>query len=115
MASASSLAQFQVGGERGMETIEIDPQFASGLGFAQGDIVSVAYPPSKLVLHVTQVEIGLLHDLGYATTVEAEPLTVDDWEILVRFILKQSTYGSSVSQRNCTPDMSRERSFRRSG
>ena len=23
-----------------METIEIDPQFAAGLGFAQGDIVS---------------------------------------------------------------------------
>ena len=40
MASASSLAQFQSGAERGMETVEIDPQFASGLGFAQGDIVS---------------------------------------------------------------------------
>lgn len=66
MASASSLAQFQSGAERGMETIEIDPQFASGLGFSQGDIV----------------EIGLLHDLGHASTVEAEALTADDWEIL---------------------------------
>ena len=25
-----------------------------------------------------------MHDLGSATTVEAEPLTADDWEILVR-------------------------------
>ncbi|GJE90322.1 PEX-1N and AAA domain-containing protein [Phanerochaete sordida] len=66
MASASSLAQFQSGADKGLETVEIDPQFASGLGFTQGDIV----------------EIGLLHDLGYATTVEAEPLTADDWEIL---------------------------------
>lgn len=40
MASASSLAQFQAG-EKGLETIEIDPQFAGSLGFSQGDIVSV--------------------------------------------------------------------------
>jgi peroxin-1 len=41
MASASSLAQFQAGstGERGLETVEIDPQFAGSLGFAQGDTV----------------------------------------------------------------------------
>lgn len=45
MASASSLAQFQPGAERGLETIEIDPQFASGLGFAQGDIVSPFIAP----------------------------------------------------------------------
>lgn len=32
----------------------------------------------------TQVEIGLLHDLGYATSVATEPLTADDWEILVK-------------------------------
>lgn len=30
-----------------------------------------------------KVEIGLLHDLGYATTVATEPLTADDWEIIV--------------------------------
>ena len=42
MASASSLAQFNSASsstERGLETIEIDPQFAGGLGFAQGDVV----------------------------------------------------------------------------
>lgn len=39
MASASSLAQFQSGADKGLETVEIDPQFASGLGFTQGDIV----------------------------------------------------------------------------
>ncbi|CAL1715282.1 unnamed protein product [Somion occarium] len=71
MASASSLAHFNsasrgAGGERGLETIEIDPQFAEGLEFREGDVV----------------EIGLLHDLGYATSVATEPLTSDDWEIL---------------------------------
>lgn len=30
-----------------------------------------------------QVEIGLLHDLAYATSVATEPATSDDWEILV--------------------------------
>ena len=41
MVAASSLAQFQAShtGERGMETIEIDPQLAQGLGFAEGDTV----------------------------------------------------------------------------
>ncbi|KAH9846022.1 AAA-domain-containing protein [Lenzites betulinus] len=68
MASASSLAQFNSGeaGDKGLETIEIDPQFAEGLGFALGDVV----------------EIGLLHDLGYAKSVATEPVTADDWEIL---------------------------------
>ncbi|KAI0796078.1 AAA-domain-containing protein [Abortiporus biennis] len=68
MASASSLAHFQAGNaeDKGLETVEIDPQFASGLGFTEGDIV----------------EIGLLHDLGYASSVATEPLTADDWEIL---------------------------------
>lgn len=43
MASASSLAQFQSGGsgEKGLETIEIDPQFAGSLGFAEGDTVGI--------------------------------------------------------------------------
>ncbi len=40
-----------------------------------GIIVFMVYCP--------KVEIGLLHDLGYATTVATEPLTADDWEILV--------------------------------
>ena len=41
MASASSLAQFQAGGgaDKGLETIEIDPQLGQGLGFAEGDVV----------------------------------------------------------------------------
>ncbi|RDB24902.1 Peroxisome biosynthesis protein PAS1 [Hypsizygus marmoreus] len=68
MASASSLAHFNSSdsGERGLETIEIDPQYAQGLGFKQGDIV----------------EIGLLHDLPFAKSVATEPLTSDDWEII---------------------------------
>ena len=41
MVSASSLAHFQAGSgaDKGMETVEIDPQLAQGLGFAEGDIV----------------------------------------------------------------------------
>ncbi|KAJ3508041.1 hypothetical protein NLJ89_g5972 [Agrocybe chaxingu] len=68
MASASSLAHFNAGqsSEGGFETIEIDPQYAQGLGLAQGDIV----------------EIGLLHDLPHAKSVGTEPLTSDDWEII---------------------------------
>ncbi|KAI0695674.1 AAA-domain-containing protein [Cerioporus squamosus] len=68
MASASSLAHFNSGNaaDRGLETVEIDPQYAEGLGFAMGDVV----------------EIGLLHDLAYAQSVGTEPVTSDDWEIL---------------------------------
>ncbi|KAF9238473.1 P-loop containing nucleoside triphosphate hydrolase protein [Melanogaster broomeanus] len=68
MASSSSLAHFNSadGREKGIETIEIDPQYSQGLGFAEGDIV----------------EIGLLHDLPYASSVGTEPVTSDDWEII---------------------------------
>ncbi|KAH6914246.1 peroxisome biogenesis factor 1 [Coprinopsis sp. MPI-PUGE-AT-0042] len=68
MASASSLAQFNAAqsGNIGLETIEIDPQYAQGLGLVQGDVV----------------EIGLLHDLGTAQMVTTEPVTSDDWEII---------------------------------
>ncbi|TDL24398.1 hypothetical protein BD410DRAFT_119913 [Rickenella mellea] len=71
MTSASSLARFKSSttsgtGSEGLETVEIDPQFASALGFGLGDVV----------------EIGLIHDLKPATSVGTEPLTSDDWEIL---------------------------------
>ncbi|KAG1724710.1 uncharacterized protein EDB91DRAFT_1170324 [Suillus paluster] len=37
MASASSLASFNsTAGERGIETLEIDPQYTAGLGFKEG-------------------------------------------------------------------------------
>lgn len=75
LASASSLAQLHSqttsrGGNSSsgsLETVEMDPQFASALGFAQGDVL----------------EIGLLHDLPIAKSIATEPLTADDWEILV--------------------------------
>ncbi|KAI9457841.1 P-loop containing nucleoside triphosphate hydrolase protein [Boletus coccyginus] len=67
MASSSSLARFNADArENAFETIEIDPQYAHGLGFAEGDIV----------------EIGLLYDLPFASSVATEPLTADDWEII---------------------------------
>jgi peroxin-1 len=76
MASASSLAQLQShapsrnrDSSSALETVEIDPQFAGALGFSQGDVV----------------EIGLQHDLPVAKSIATEPLTADDWEILVCF------------------------------
>ncbi|KAF9070811.1 P-loop containing nucleoside triphosphate hydrolase protein [Rhodocollybia butyracea] len=68
LASASSLAQFNVSepGEKGLETVEIDPQYAQSLGLTQGDIV----------------EIGLIHDMAVAKSVFTEPLTSDDWDII---------------------------------
>ncbi|EEB98281.1 hypothetical protein MPER_02239, partial [Moniliophthora perniciosa FA553] len=68
MASASSLTQFNSTGpgEKGLETVEIDPQYAQGLGFSQGDTV----------------EIGLMYDMRVAKSVGTEPLTSDDWEII---------------------------------
>ncbi|KAG1893975.1 P-loop containing nucleoside triphosphate hydrolase protein [Suillus fuscotomentosus] len=67
MASASSLALFNsTAAERGIETLEIDPQYAAGLGFKEGDVV----------------ELGLLYDLPYAKTVSTEPLSADDWDVV---------------------------------
>ncbi|KAG1750462.1 P-loop containing nucleoside triphosphate hydrolase protein [Suillus paluster] len=67
MASASSLASFNsTAGARGIETLEIDPQYAAGLGFKEGDLV----------------ELGLLYDLPYAKTVSTEPLSADDWDVV---------------------------------
>lgn len=43
MASSSSLAHFNSADQnKGFETIEIDPQYAIGLGFTQGDVVSAS-------------------------------------------------------------------------
>lgn len=87
MASASSLTHFSPAnaGDKRLETIEIDPQYASCLGFSQDDTVCTY----KYVISFTlpdplfQVEIGLLYDLSRASTVSTEPVTPDDWEILV--------------------------------
>ncbi|KAI0262607.1 AAA-domain-containing protein [Gloeopeniophorella convolvens] len=67
MLSASSLAHFNSSSsDNSLETVEIDPQYAQGLGFNQGDVV----------------EVGMLYDLPTAKSVATEPLTADDWEIL---------------------------------
>lgn len=104
MASASSLAQLhsqtsssRAGADRSasLETVEIDPQLAAALGFAQGDVV----------------EIGLLHDLPVAKSIATEPLTADDWEILVSTCsLRRCCLIHCVhawDRRNCTLVMSR--------
>lgn len=45
MAFASSLAHFNYGeaGDRGLETVEIGPQNAEGLGLALGDVVRALF------------------------------------------------------------------------
>jgi peroxin-1 len=73
LASASSLAHFNSSNANAstIETIEIDPQYANALGFTQGDVV----------------EIGLVYDLPVATTIGAEPVSSDDWEIIVSVLV----------------------------
>jgi peroxin-1 len=46
MASASSLAHLNASqlGEKSFETLEMDPQYAQGLGLAQGDLVREISP-----------------------------------------------------------------------
>lgn len=84
MASASSLAHLNASqlGERSFETLEMDPQYAQGLGLAQGDLVR-EISRVKLQSHAIKVEIGLLHDLAQAKTVITEPISADDWDIIV--------------------------------
>jgi hypothetical protein len=78
------------------ETIEIDPQFAQGLGFAAGDIVSRRFSWLPLegfgMPHVLdcanmhallKVDLSLLYDLPTAQSVGTEPVSADDWEIIV--------------------------------
>lgn len=87
MASSSSLAQFQNGIRAGdaLETIEIDPQLASSLGFVEGSTVRPQLESFffSSLLACVQLEIGLLHDLEVAKSVSTEPVSPDDWEILV--------------------------------
>lgn len=44
MASASSLSQFNTSllAEKGLETLEIDPQYGQALGFRQDDVVCLS-------------------------------------------------------------------------
>lgn len=90
MASTSSLVHFNSSdsGERGLETIEIDPQYAQGLGLASGDVVrcKIMFRPTR-GSYISKVEIGLLYDLPLAQSVAAEPLSSDDWDILVRIAM----------------------------
>lgn len=38
---------------------------------------------TRVTIDANQVEIGLLHDMAFAKSVATEPLTSDDWEIIV--------------------------------
>jgi hypothetical protein len=79
------LAQFNVSepGEKGLETVEIDPQYAQSLGLTQGDIVRQHISFYDVKLKLFKVEIGLIYDMAVARSVSTEPLTSDDWDIIV--------------------------------
>ncbi|ORY27869.1 P-loop containing nucleoside triphosphate hydrolase protein [Naematelia encephala] len=69
LAAASSLAGVGlVGSSRGegLETVEVDPEVAMGLGWAEG----------------TVLDISVIHNPIKAKSVSVTPLTSDDWEIL---------------------------------
>ena len=84
MVSASSLAHFNSSSsDHSLETVEIDPQYAESLGFNKGDVVSTCFFLIPFVSYTLKVEVGLLYDLPIAKSVATEPLTPDDWEILV--------------------------------
>jgi hypothetical protein len=51
---------------------------------------------------ILKVEIGLLYDLPIATSVATEPLTPDDWEILVNALNTTSGYYFTFLSRNYT-------------
>jgi len=53
------------------------------------------------IAHTSKVEVGLLYDLPIAKSVATEPLTADDWEILVRVFNITPKQHSTVSPRNC--------------
>lgn len=101
MVSASSLAHFNsTSSDNTLETVEIDPQYAEGLGFRKGDVVCAIILFLAFVAHTSQVEVGLLYDLPIAKSVATEPLTPDDWEILVRVFNITSKQPLTVSPRN---------------
>ena len=86
MASTSSLSQLGStnSSQETYESLEMDPQYAAGLGFQQGSIV--CYLDLSVLLSkslVFKVEVGLLHDLTVAESVATEPVSSDDWEIIV--------------------------------
>lgn len=64
LASSPSSARWK--SDDGLESIEIDPQLCSSLGFSEGEVL----------------ELGLVHNLPIASSVSTEPVSSDDWEIL---------------------------------
>jgi peroxin-1 len=50
------------------------------------------------VAHPLKVEVGLLYDLPVAKSVATEPLTPDDWEILVRVHVRTPSPSSLIFQ-----------------
>jgi peroxin-1 len=67
-----------------LESIEIDPQLCTSLGFTEGEVVSYALGLEAVaVLNPRQLELGLVHNLPVASSVSTEPISSDDWEILV--------------------------------
>ena len=80
LAAASSLAG--IGGGMEAETVEMDPEVAMGLHWAEGTIVCALQRTFSVRL-TSQVEISIIHSPVKAKSVSVTPLSSDDWEILV--------------------------------
>lgn len=86
LASASSLEMYG-SGQAQVETVEMDPEVASGLGWKEGDLV----------------EVGVVRQATKGRSVSVTPATSDDWEVLVspgKPPLSRTV--SLMSHRNCT-------------
>jgi peroxin-1 len=84
LASSPSSGRWKA--EDTLESIEIDPQLCTSLGFTEGEVVGhVLGLEAVAVLNLWQLELGLVHNLPVASSVSTEPISSDDWEILVSF------------------------------
>lgn len=72
--------------------------------------VTLTLHSHALVCSVPKVEIGLLHDLPLAQSVATEPLSADDWEIIVRAETMSSPFGivtNLIHRKSTRPTSSR--------
>lgn len=96
LASSPSSGRWKA--EDSLELIEIDPQLCTSLGFAEGEVVGHALGLKAVaVLNPRQLELGLVHNLPVASSVSTEPISSDDWEILVSSCRMSWNFGIDAS------------------
>jgi len=96
LASSPSSGRWKA--EDSLESIEIDPQLCTSLGFTEGEVVGHALELEAVaVLNLRQLELGLVHNLPVASSVSTEPVSSDDWEILVSACRTSWDFGTDAS------------------